>query len=125
MSDQLSVQSESPGSILLFRAVDAAEYELIKASGFRCFPPRLAGQPIFYPVLKEQYAREMAEDWNAKLGRSYVTRFSVKRAFLSSYDVHQVGNRTHLEYWIPSEHLEALNENIDGPIEVIAEFQGP
>ena len=32
----------------------------------RAFPPRLPEQPIFYPVLNEEYAIKIARDWNAK-----------------------------------------------------------
>ena len=37
----------------LYRPVGSEELRLIAASGFREFPPRLPGQPIFYPVLNE------------------------------------------------------------------------
>lgn len=35
----------------LYRPVGLAELELIAAAGWRAYPPRLAWQPIFYPVL--------------------------------------------------------------------------
>ena len=47
---------------MLFRPVGKAEYELIAQSDFTAYPPRLPEQPIFYPVLNEQYAREIAEN---------------------------------------------------------------
>jgi hypothetical protein len=40
----------------LFRPVGQKELELIEAAGWRRFPPRLFWQPIFYPVLTEEYA---------------------------------------------------------------------
>ena len=40
----------------LYRPVGPKELELIAASGYREFPPRLPDQPIFYPVLNEEYA---------------------------------------------------------------------
>jgi hypothetical protein len=87
------------------------------------WPPRLPGQPIFYPVLDEEYARTIARDWNVRdSGVGYVTRFSARREFLDRYDVQQVGGRTILEYWIPAEDLEEFNDNIVGTIEVIAEY---
>ncbi|HZH29542.1 MAG TPA: hypothetical protein VEY11_02010 [Pyrinomonadaceae bacterium] len=46
--------------------VGERELQLIRESGFREFPPRLPGQPIFYPVLNEEYAARIARDWNAK-----------------------------------------------------------
>jgi hypothetical protein len=51
-----------------------------------------------------------------------VTRFCVRRSFLDSYEVHQVGGQTILEYWIPAGDLDALNASIVGKIELIAEF---
>jgi len=51
---------------ILFRPVGQRELELIAANAFRAFPPRLAYQPMFYPVLTEEYAVEIARDWNTK-----------------------------------------------------------
>jgi len=115
----------SDNTILLFRPVGQAELDLIKASGNRCFPPRLPGQPIFYPVLNKDYAVQIARDWNApdpKSRAGYVTQFRVKTSYLGQFTVRQVGATTHLEYWIPAERLAEFNENIVGYIEVIAEF---
>lgn len=50
----------------LYRPVGQAEMDLIRASRFREFPPRLPEQPIFYPVLTEEYATQIARDWNTK-----------------------------------------------------------
>lgn len=108
---------------VLFRPIGSQELALIRESGYTTFPPRLFWQPIFYPVLNEDYATQIARDWNARDGNSgYVTRFQVKTDFLQCYEVHQVGSAIHLEYWIPAEDLEEFNRNIVGKIEVIAEF---
>ena len=53
----------------------------------------------------------------------YVTRFEVRRSFLDRYEVHQVGSRTIVEYWIPAEDLDDLNANIVGTIGVVAEYR--
>jgi hypothetical protein len=102
--------------------------DLIRASGFREFPPRLPEQPIFYPVLTEECATQIARDWNTKDARSgfvgYVLRFQVQTEFLSTYDEHTVGSGKHREYWIPAESLLALNANIVGKIEIVSEFHG-
>jgi hypothetical protein len=114
----------SEDSIVLWRPVGPVELRLIEEAGFRAFPPRLPEQPIFYPVLNEAYAIQIARDWNVKAdGAGFVTRFAVRRAFLDSYPVQQAGGRQHLEYWIPAEDLTAFNEAILGPIEVVAEFR--
>ena len=49
--------------VTLWRPVGPAELELIRASRMRAFPPRLPEQPIFYPVLSEDYAIKIARDW--------------------------------------------------------------
>ncbi len=112
----------------LYRPVGVKELELIRVSGMREFPPRLSWQPIFYPVLNEQYAVEIARDWNTKDAASgyagFVTRFAVRAEFLARYQVQTVGATRHQEYWIPAEHLAELNQNIVGDIEVVAEFRG-
>ncbi len=107
----------------LWRPTGPKELELVKASSWRRWPPRLPDQPIFYPVLNEDYATRIARDWNVTVsGSGFVTRFEVLTAFLDNYQVQQAGGRTILEYWIPAEDLEAFNDAIVGPIEVVAEF---
>ena len=111
-------------TITLWRPVGPTELRLIKESDCRAFPPRLPEQPIFYPVLNEGYAIQIARDWNvAADGAGYVTRFNVRRSFLNGYKVEQAGGREHLEYWIPAEDLPSFNAAIVGKIEVTAEFQ--
>ena len=114
--------------VTLFRPVGQKELDLIADSGYRAFPPRLPHQPIFYPVLNEEYAVQIARDWNTKDAASgyagYVTRFHVRADFLSRYRVQTVGGRQHQEYWIPAKELADLNANIVGPIEVLHEFRG-
>ena len=107
----------------LWRPVGPAELDLIRQSGMKAFPPRLPDQPIFYPVLNEGYAIQIARDWNVPAsGSGYVLRFDVRRDFLDRYEVQQAGGRQHLEYWIPAEELAAFNEAIVGPIVVTASF---
>jgi hypothetical protein len=110
-------------TIILWRPVGPAELDLIRQLNMRAFPPRLPGQPIFYPVLSEEYAVKIARDWNVPAaGRGFVTRFRVRKEFLDGYEVREAGGRAHQEYWIPSEDLGAFNRVIVGAIEVIAEF---
>jgi hypothetical protein len=116
-------------TVTLYRPVGQAELDLISAEGRRAFPPRLPGQPIFYPVLNEQYATQIAHDWNTRDAASgfvgYVTRFRVRADYLARYQVQTAGRgRLHEEYWIPAEDLAEFNSNIVGLIEVIAEFHG-
>lgn len=109
----------------LFRPVGTRKLALIAASEYRAFPPRLPEQPIFYPVLNEGYATQIARDWNAKCNddrRGYVTRFDVRSSFLERYEIRTVGASEHQEYWVPAEELDEFNRNIVGAIEVVAEF---
>lgn len=112
----------------LFRPVGQKELDLIRESGSTAFPPRLFHQPIFYPVLNEEYATQIARDWNTKDAASgysgYVTRFRVDSSFLERYPIQVAGNSRHQEYWIPAEDLAEFNRHIVGTIEVIAEFHG-
>ena len=111
-------------SITLFRPVGESELVAIRESGWRCFPPRLQGQPFFYPVLNKAYATQIARDWNTKDGGTgYVLRFRVQADFLSRYVVQTVGSNVHQEYWIPAEELEEFNRHLVGVIEAIACFQ--
>jgi hypothetical protein len=119
---------EDEQTTTLYRPVGGRELQLIEETGFRAFPPRLPGQPIFYPVLNEEYAAQIARDWNTKQGgnrKGYVTRFRVRAKFLRRYDVQTVGGSVHQELWVPAEELDEFNRNIVGPIEVIAEFAAP
>jgi hypothetical protein len=110
-------------TVILYRPVGPKELALIAASDYREFPPRLPEQPIFYPVLNEEYARQIARDWNVPAsGAGYVVRFALKKAFADRYSVQSVGGTIHKELWIPAEELAELNRNIIGKIEVIAEF---
>ena len=108
----------------LYRPVGPKELELIAASGFSKFPPRLPEQPIFYPVLNEEYARQIARDWNVPAsGAGYVTRFTLRKDFADRYPIRTVGGSVHQELWIPAEDVAEMNRNIVGAIEVIAEFK--
>ena len=109
----------------LYRPIGPKELELIAASGYREFPPRLPEQPIFYPVLNEEYARQIARDWNIPAsGAGYVVRFSVRKSFADRYPIRTVGTSSHQELWVPAEELPELNRNIVGVLEVIAKFTG-
>jgi hypothetical protein len=107
----------------LYRPVGPEELKLIVDSGWTAFPPRLADQPIFYPVTNEPYAIQIARDWNVKAsGSGYVTRFEVDSAFLERYPIQTVGGREHTELWVPAEELEEFNRHIVGKIEVTQSF---
>ncbi|UKB79717.1 ADP-ribosylation/crystallin J1 [Chryseobacterium sp. MEBOG07] len=112
----------------LYRPVGEKEMILIIENGFKRFPPRLEWQPIFYPVLDENYASEIAEKWNTRdesgnyLG--FVTQFDVLEKVVYQYPAQNVGARNHNELWVPAEELESFNEAIVGNIKVTKVFIG-
>lgn len=111
-------------TLTLFRPVGPKELALIEQSSFRAFPPRLPDQPIFYPVLNEGYAVQIARDWNVPAsGAGFVTRFAVEADYAARFPRRIVGGREHEELWVPAEELDDFNAHIVGTIEVIAEFR--
>ncbi|MBR1237772.1 ADP-ribosylation/crystallin J1 [Bradyrhizobium sp. AUGA SZCCT0182] len=110
-------------TLTLWRPVGPRELELVRQTGMRAFPPRLPEQPIFYPVLTEEYAVKIARDWNVPAsGSGFVTRFKVRRSFIDRYDIKDAGGQAHLEYGIPAEDLNDFNAAIVGTIEVVRSF---
>lgn len=107
----------------LFRPVGPAELKLIEASGWREFPPRLPEQPIFYPVLNAEYARQIARDWNVReSGSGFVTQFDVQEDYVAQFEVQVVGGSMHEELWVPAAELANFNRHIVGRISVIESF---
>lgn len=110
----------------LYRPVGLNELELIYRSGMKAFPPRLREQPIFYPVLNEDYAIQIARDWNTKhseMGVGFVLRFEVATEYVEKFEVKVVGGREHQELWVPAEELEEFNRSIVGEIRVMKCFK--
>src|SRR5260221_4404721 len=112
---------------VLFRPVGEQEYDLIEATGFPRFPPRLPHQPVFYPVTNEDYATQIARDWNTKDEASgwagYVLRFQIRSPFLRDYPIQTVGSVVHQEYWIPAADLNNFNDQIEGTIGLVVSFR--
>ena len=111
---------------ILFRPVGPQELTLIEQSGWKKFPPRLFDQPIFYPVMNEEYAVQIARDWNVPAsGSGFVTKFAVRAEYVKKFQVQNVGGEIHNELWVPAEELEEFNANIIGKIEVTRQFYPP
>jgi hypothetical protein len=110
----------------LYRPVGPDELALVYEAQMRAFPPRLPEQPIFYPVLNEGYARQIAREWNAPSakGAGFATRFEVDDAYASRFERRVVGGREHEELWVPVEELGEFNGQIDGSIEIVAAYFG-
>jgi hypothetical protein len=110
-------------TIIMYRPTGPKELELVRLAGFKRWPPRLPEQPIFYPVTNEEYAIQIAREWNVKAsGQGFVTRFAVRAQYMSKFKTEKVGGSAHTEWWVPAEDLEEFNDNIVGLIEVIHEF---
>ncbi|GAA2135328.1 hypothetical protein GCM10009760_13760 [Kitasatospora kazusensis] len=85
---------DSTDTTTLWRPTGPKELALVEAADWRAWPPRLPDQPIFYPVLNEDYAVRIARDWNVPAsGVGYVTRFEVESDFLARYPVRQAGRQ--------------------------------
>ena len=110
----------------LYRPVNQAELDLIEASGWLAFPPRLPEQPIFYPVLNEEYAVQISRDWNVPYyGVGYVVRFAIYSDYLTQFAVQNVGDAQHNELWVPAKQLAEFNAHITAPIELTHTFTRP
>jgi hypothetical protein len=114
--------------ITLYRPVGQKEMDLIKASGNKKFPPRLEWQPVFYPVMNQAYAEQIAMEWNTKDAFSayvgYVTAFDLPEEYIQQFPVQNVGGTIHDELWVPAEELENFNHNIIGEIRVVNSYYG-
>jgi len=109
---------------ICYRPIGQAELDLVKATGFTRWPPRLPDQPIFYPVTNERYAIELTQ-WNVSdFGAGYVTRFAVEKRFMDRYAIQCVGAAYQTEWWVPAEDLDQLNDHIVGAIEIAGVYGG-
>lgn len=112
----------------LFRPAGLPELALLWDAGMRGFPPRLVHQPIFYPVLNLEYARQIAHDWNPPDKNSgfagFVTQFEVSSTYLSKYEIHTAGSTEHREYWIPAREMNSFNKAINGLVSIEEAFFG-
>ncbi len=99
----------------------------MEESGWKRWPPRLADQPIFYPILNFGYAEKIARDWNSwDAGHDYlgiVTEFEVDAEFASKYPNQLAGSRECEELWVPAEELEDFNDHIIWKIRLVATYK--
>jgi len=115
-------------TVKLYRPVGLKELELIMGSGWKKFPPRLEWQPIFYPVLNQAYAAQIAAEWNTRDEFSgycgVVTAFDLKEDHYLTFPVQNVGGEIHNELWVPAAELEEFNRNMIGDIRIVQAFFG-
>jgi hypothetical protein len=112
----------------LYRPVGLAEMQLVLEEEPHVFPSRKPEQPFFYPVLAEEYAHQIARDWNTKDDTSghagFVTQFHVDINYLGQFEEKTVGGLNHKELWIPADDLPQFNQHIRGNIDVISAYYG-
>lgn len=112
----------------LYRPVGLKELQLILESNCTRFPPRLSWQPIFYPVLNQTYAEQIAREWNTQDEISdycgIVTAFEIDDDYYQQYTPQTVGDTIHQELWIPAKELDTFNHHILHGIQVVNAFFG-
>ena len=112
----------------LYRPVGQKELDLIKLSNMTKFPPRLDWQPIFYPVLNEEYASQIAKEWNTNDEFSgyvgYVLSFEINDKYFTTFEIQNVGASIHNELWVPAEELENFNKEIINKITIEKTYYG-
>ena len=112
----------------LYRPVGLQELQKILNFESEKFPDRQVWQPILYIVENYGYAEQIATAWNLKDENSgfsgYILEFIIADDYIKDYDLKQVGDKTHMEYWIPAEDTENFNKNISGKIKIINAFYG-
>ena len=117
-----SLTGQDRDVITLWRPVGPVELELLRKGGMRAFPPRLPEQPIFYPVLSEDYAVKIARDWNVPAAAP-ATSLALKSVG-TSWKITASKKPAAPRIWntIPAEEMTAFNEAIVGEIKIVAEF---
>lgn len=120
----LAGRRENPdGTTTLWRPTGPQELALIERADWRAWPPRLADQPIFYPVLNEDYAVKIARDWNvAASGSGFVTKFHIDTPYARTLPTQRAGGDDKLELWVEAERLDEFNGHLVGRIEVTHRF---
>ena len=112
----------------LYRPVGLQELEKILNFGSGKFPDRQVWQPILYIVENYGYAEQISTMWNLKDENSgfsgYILEFTISDDYMKNYDIKQVGDKTHLEYWIPAEDTKKFNNSLTSKIKIINAFYG-
>jgi hypothetical protein len=99
---------------------------LVFEAGMRAFPPRLPEQPIFYPVLVEEYADQIARAWNTKDEpfAGYVIEVEIPDNYALCFTPKTVGGSTHPELWVPAKSVAEFNAHLTRAITVRRAFFG-
>lgn len=107
----------------LWRAVGQKELDTIADRDWAGMPYRLDWQPFLYIEANRDYARRIAIEWNFKqMGAGFVVEFDVSDAFLSNFDLHNVGGTGIDEYWIPAGLVDEFNTALEGKIRLVETY---
>jgi hypothetical protein len=112
--------------MILWRPVGLRELALVFEAGMKAFPPRLPEQPIFYPVLVEAYADQIARAWNTAEDpfAGYVVEMEIPDDYAGRFTAETVGAAMHRELWVPAEELPEFNRRMTKPLLVRRAFFG-
>ena len=110
--------------MILYRPTNLKEPQLVAAADMRARPPRLADQPILYPVLT---AEKIARGWNSTLAApdnlGFVTKFGIIPEIAENYPAKIASGIAHTGLWVSAAELDTFNEGIVGKIEVVAPYK--
>jgi hypothetical protein len=107
----------------LYRALTGQELAFVEASGWREFPPRLAGRPPLVVSLDEAHARKVASELkaaNSFEGLGFVARFEVQEAAVAACS--PITIRDHDVLQVADDAISAFNAAIEGRIEIIGAY---
>src|SRR5262245_29681186 len=112
--------------MILWRPVGLGEMALVFEAGMSGFPARLAEQPLFYPVLTEEYADQIARTWNTRDApfAGYVLQMELPDSYAAQFPPQTVGASVHRELWIPAGKLAEFNAHLAGAIRLKRAFFG-
>jgi hypothetical protein len=99
---------------------------LVFEAGMHAFPRGLLEQPIFYPVLVEEYADQIARTWNTKDEpfAGYVLEMEIPDNYAGCFTPRTVGGSTYRELWVPAKRLTEFNVHLTRAITVRRAFFG-
>ncbi|HWS36466.1 MAG TPA: ADP-ribosylation/crystallin J1 [Actinoplanes sp.] len=116
--------SEGVETTALWRPAGPRELDLIRASGWRRWPPVPLERLYFYPILSESFAVTGAQHWTSSdSGVRYVLRIHVETDFVGRYSTRSFGGSAAPMLWVPAEDMDEFNAHVVGLIEVVHEIR--
>lgn len=111
-------------TITLYRSATSAQIAAIAKRGWSGFGAESLIGGYFYPMLHRDYARLVAQYWNAhQYGEGFVLACRIRRDWLSQFEPHTIATSRQLEYRIPAATLPAFNRQLYGTIRVLRHYR--